>query len=68
MNKILEDILKNIQERKRNKKDLLQIYVKERIDKQIESYYSQLLDSYEILCHQNNEIKVVKKLVENKSP
>lgn len=60
---IIEGMLKEIQEHKRNKEDLLPIYVQERINKQIQTYYKQLMDSYSILSHQQNEVKVAKNLI-----
>ena len=60
---IIEGMLKEIQEHKRNKEDLLPMYVQERINKQIQTYYKQIMDSYSILSHQQNEIKVAKNLI-----
>ena len=60
--KIIEEMIKDIQSHKRNKEDLLPIYVSERINKQVQSYYKEIMDNYNTLAHQENEIKVVKKL------
>lgn len=60
---IIEGMLKEIQAHKRNKEDLLPMYVQERINKQIQTYYKQIMDSYSILSHQQNEVKVAKNLI-----
>ena len=60
---IIEGMLLEIQNHKRDKKDLLPFYVSKRINKQIQTYYKQILDSYKILSHQENEINVVKNLI-----
>lgn len=39
------------------------MYVQERINKQIQTYYKQIMDSYSILSHQQNEVKVAKNLI-----
>ena len=62
MRQIIENMLCEIQLHKRDKDTLLQFYVKERLDKGIQSYYSQLLDSYRILYDYDNEVKIIKKL------
>jgi hypothetical protein len=59
---IIEKMLQEIQNYKRKKEDLLPMYVQERINKQIQTYYKQIMDSYSTLTHQQNEIKVAKKL------
>ena len=63
---IIEGMLQEIQTHKRKREELLPLYVQERINKQIQTYYKQIMDSYSILSHQQNEIKVAKNLT-NKS-
>ena len=62
MKYIIENMLNEIQKHKRNKEDLLPIHVSERLNKQIQSYYKQILDSCNTLSYQQNEVKVVKNL------
>ena len=59
---IIENMIEDLNAHHRNKESLLEFYVSERINKQIQSYYKQILDSCTILQHQQNEVKVVKKL------
>ena len=65
MQNIIEEMLSEIQKHKRNKEELLPFYVQQRINMQVQSYYSQILDSYQILSHQWNEDKIIKKLVKD---
>lgn len=65
MKKILEEMLLEMQKYKRNKEDLLPMYIQKRINKQVQSYYKQILENYNILQHQNNEPNTIKKIVKN---
>lgn len=62
---IIEGMISEIQKHKRKKEDLLPMYVQERINKQVQSYYKQILESYNILQHQNDEPNTIKKIVKN---
>ena len=59
---IIHQMLKDINNHKRDKKELLEFYVSERINKQVQVYYQQLLSNCNVLKHQENELLVVKKL------
>ena len=65
MKKILEEMLLEMQKYKRNKEDLLPMYIQKRINKQVQSYYKQILENYNILQHQNDEPNTIKKIVKN---
>lgn len=61
--KIIKEMIADIKShRGRDKQALLEFYVTERINRQVQSYYNQILNSYSILTHQKNELSVVKKL------
>ena len=55
LNKMLDDISKY----KRNKDDLLEMYIKERINKSLETYYNQLSSSLEYLISKDS-VRVLK--------
>lgn len=55
LNKMLDDISKY----KRNKDELLEIYIKDRLNKSLEVYYNQLSSSLEYLISKDN-LKVLK--------
>jgi NADH dehydrogenase FAD-containing subunit len=55
LNKMLSDISKY----KRNKDDLLEVYIKERLNKSLETYYNQLSSSLEYLVSKDG-VKVLK--------
>ena len=62
LNKMLDDISKY----KRNKDDLLEMYIKERLNKSLETYYNQLSSSLEYLISKDS-VRVLKKfLFDNK--
>ena len=65
MRNIIEGMISEIQKYKRKKEDLLPMYVQKRINKQVQSYYYQLLSSYNILQHQEDELKVIKKIAKD---
>lgn len=65
MENIIEGMLLEIQKHKRKKEDLLPLYVQKRINKQVQSYYKQILESYNVLQHQNDEPSTVKKIAKN---
>ena len=60
--KIIREMIKEISLHKRNKDDLLAFYVSERINKQVQSYYKQIMDSFNTLKYQENELLIAKKL------
>ena len=49
--KIIEGMIEEIQYHKRDKEELLSFYVSERINKQIQTYYKQIMDSFNVLKH-----------------
>lgn len=55
LNKMLDDISKY----KRNKDDLLEMYIKERLNKSLETYYNQLSSSLEYLISKDS-VRVLK--------
>ena len=57
LNKMLNDISKY----KRNKDDLLEMYIKERLNKSLETYYNQLSSSLEYLISKDS-VRVLKNL------
>ena len=57
LNKMLDDISKY----KRNKDDLLEMYIKERLNKSLETYYNQLSSSLEYLISKDS-VRVLKKI------
>lgn len=60
--KIIRLMLEDLQKHKRNKQDLLEYYITERINKQVNVYYEQILTNCNILKHQDNELLVAKRL------
>lgn len=62
LNNIIESMLHNISEHKRDKADLLKLYVQKRLEDSVQAYYSSILDSMNILKNFKEE-SVLKKLV-----
>ena len=60
--KILNQMLKDIREKKKPEYKSLKYYVDMRLDKSIENYYKQLLESKNMLSN-FNELSVSKKLL-----
>ena len=63
--KIILEMLNDIRDKKSHKRDkneLMAIYIEERLNKHINSYYEQLLSSSETLSHINNK-RTLKNLV-----
>ena len=57
----LDEILNELQKHKRNKKDLLALFIQERLNKSLEVYQKQLNYSFKYYT-QNNEIKILRGL------
>lgn len=55
----LNKMLADISNYKRNRNDLLEMYIKERLNKSLETYYSQLSSSLEYLASKDG-IRVLK--------
>ena len=55
----LKKMLADISKYKRNKNDLLEMYIKERLNKSLETYYDQLSSSLEYLVSKDS-IRVLK--------
>lgn len=55
----LKKMLADISKYKRNKDDLLEMYIKERLNKSLETYYDQLSSSLEYLVSKDS-IRVLK--------
>ncbi len=55
----LKKMLADISKYKRNKDDLLEMYIKERLNKSLETYYNQLSSSLEYLASKDG-VRVLK--------
>ena len=61
MQNILNNMLKDLSKYKRNKKDLLEMYINDRLSKSLETYYSELSNSLAYLV-KKNELRVLKNM------
>lgn len=61
MQNILNDMLKDLSKHKRDKKDLLEMYINDRLSKSLETYYSELSNSLAYLV-KKNELRVLKNM------
>lgn len=60
----LLDMQKSLSEHHRDKRDLLSHYIEDRLNKSLEVYYENILDSYNtILNCTNNQMKIIKKVI-----
>lgn len=61
MQNILNNMLKDLSKYKRDKKDLLEMYINDRLSKSLETYYSELSNSLAYLV-KKNELRVLKNM------
>lgn len=61
MQNILNNMLKDLSRYRRNKKDLLEMYINDRLSKSLETYYSELSNSLAYLV-KKNELRVLKNM------
>ena len=61
MKNILNNMLKDLSRYRRNKKDLLEMYINDRLSKSLETYYSELSNSLAYLV-KKNELRVLKNM------
>lgn len=61
MQNILNNMLKDLSKYRRNKKDLLEMYINDRLSKSLETYYSELSNSLAYLV-KKNELRVLKNM------
>ena len=61
MQNILNNMLKDLSKYKRNKKDLLEMYINDRLSKSLETYYAELSNSLACLV-KKNELRVLKNM------
>lgn len=61
MQNILNSMLKDLSKYKRDKKDLLEMYINDRLSKSLETYYSELSNSLAYLV-KKNELRVLKNM------
>lgn len=61
MQNILNNMLKDLSKYRRNKKDLLEMYINDRLSKSLETYYSELSSSLAYLV-KKNELRVLKNM------
>ena len=61
MQNILNSMLKDLSKYRRNKKDLLEMYINDRLSKSLETYYSELSNSLAYLV-KKNELRVLKNM------
>ena len=61
MQNILNNMLKDLSKYKRDKKDLLEMYINDRLSKSLETYYSELSNSLTYLV-KKNELRVLKNM------
>lgn len=57
----LKNIIDDLNKHKRNKPDLMEMYIKDRLNKSLEVYYSELSDSLKCLDGKSG-IKIMKKI------